>query len=153
MTYRIQLQAVFDSNIANEILNQVESQKSLVFEPNYYTEVPNIRESKKLEDNKNKKDIDLDQYVNINFDEIQKKHTHNISGVGFLVKLDISFSVEQDYFDFINFIETKKANADNSKIRNCRHFQCNHDSQIKPLPLDGAYIHVDFDGVELTYSL
>ena len=154
MIYRLQVSAVFDSDTANDILNQVEAQKSDIFVPGYYTEVANVRDARKLEDDEAKEESDLVEYVNVDFDVAQATHTHDISGVaGFLFKLDVSFVVQQDFYDLINYIEARKLTANNNKIRYGRFFDCNHDSQAKPLPLDGAYTYIDYDGLVLVYPL
>lgn len=154
MKYRIQFSAVFDNTDANAILNEIETDKAKVFEPNYYTEVPNIRKGKKLEDDESKAETDLIEYVSIDFDDTPQTITDTNSGISqYLVSIDISFDVEADFHDCINYLESIKGNAFSDRNRSCRHFECNHDSQAKPLPKDGSYTYMNFDGPQLTYPL
>jgi len=155
MKYRIQFSGVYNSDNANAILNQIESQKHDVFEPTYYTAVPIVRKSKKLESDENKEEPELAEYVSVDFDASgSETHTHSISGIDeFLVIVDVSFDLIADFHTCINYLESVKSNADNTKQRNCRYFDCKHEEQIIPLPKDGSYTFMDFDGSQLTYPL
>ena len=154
MKYRIQFSAVLNSANSNALLNQIESQKSDVFEPTYYTEVPIIRKAKKLESDENKFESELTEYASVDFDDSEDTHSHSLSGVDeYLVSIDVSFSDVADFNTCMNYIESIKDDVFSDKQKSCRNFECMHDSQIKPLPKDGAYTYVDFDGSQLTYPL
>lgn len=155
MKYRIQFKAVYNSSDANAILNQIETQKHDVFLPAYYTEVDIIREGKKLESDETKLDEELTEYISVDFDASgSETHTHSISGIDeYLVTVDVSFALEADFNTCMNYLESIKGNADSNKKRSGRNFECKHDEQVTPLPKDGAYTYMDFDGSPLTYPL
>jgi len=155
MKYRIQFKAVYDNSDTNAILNQIETQKHDAFTPAYYTEVDIIRLGKKIESDDTKEEYELTEYISVDFDASgSETHTHSISGIDeYLVNLDLSFDLEADFNDCMNYLESIKDTAFVSKERYCRNFECRHDEQVKPLPKDGAYTYMDFDGSQLTYPL
>lgn len=148
MKYRIQLNAIFDNKNANDILNYVENIKTLIYEETIYPSIPIIRKAKKNEKG-NSVDSQI-EYAKVDFSNIKKTHINNPSGINeFEINIDISFNIQSDYYDFLNYIETIKPNAinsDSSYIRNCRFFECMHEEI--PLRRDGKYFYINFDGVK-----
>ncbi len=157
MKYRIQLFATFNNTDSNDILDEVETIKTNVYDVDHYTEVDIIRKAKKLEYNEtDDSDFIPIEYDNVDFDAGEITHSDVPTGiVEFDVDLDISFSDSQKYYDFLNYIETIKGNAKvgSSYIRHCRFFECRHDETTIPLPKDGSYSYIDFDGSELTHPV
>lgn len=148
MKYRVQLNAVFNNSDANDILNQMESIKDKVFN-SLSTIVPIIRETKKDSYDSNPTE-ELTEYVSIDFDATQATHSDVPPVSDLNIKIDISFTVQQDFYDCINYLESIKNLAQVDKLRFGRIFDCNHDED--PLINDGTYIYTDFDGTPLTYS-
>lgn len=147
MKYRVQLDAVLNSDDSNAILNQVETIKADVFAPTGYTSVPIARIVKKLE--VTDEIGQPTEYDVVDFDASSDTHTHQVTGLDeFNVKVDISFSVEQDYFDFLNYIESVKTNIVSGS---CRFFVCRHDEV--PLQKDGGYAYINLTGAQLTYPI
>jgi len=69
------------------------------------------------------------------------------------VQIDISFDVEQDAIDLMNYVEKVKSKVYIPKMtekiecyRMCRYHECSHDD-IKPVPCSN-YIDIDFDKPE-----
>ena len=147
MKYRIQFSGAFDNTNSNAILNEMESAKAKVFSPTGFTQVPIERKGKKLEYLENN-DVPT-EYASIDFDAIQATHSVDDGQAYYEVNLDLSFDVEQDFLDCINYLETIKNSADNTKAHSCRHFECNHDEI--PLVLDGSYTYMDFMGTPIVY--
>jgi len=148
MKYRIQLNAVFNNTNANAILNQVESIKDKTYNALSATVVPIIRKGKKLEIADDL--ITPTEYENVNFDTTQVTHSGIPEGLGFVTDVDISFAVEQDCFDFLNYIEGVKNQADSDEPRKCRWFECRHE-EAAPLSKDGAYSYIDFSGEQIEH--
>lgn len=149
MKYRVQLTAVFDNTNANAILNHVESIKTQVYDAQSPTVVPIERKGKKLE---YIEDFHYSgtEYEVIDFDISQQSYSVLHIGTEFTVEVDISFVVEQNCKDFLNYIEGIKSNAVSSKIRTCRWFECRHEEAL-PLVKDGAYSYLDFDGEQIIH--
>jgi len=153
MKYRVQFEGVFNNTDANAILNHIESIKTDVFKATQYTEVSIIRKAIKTD-----YDGQLlspgNEYASVDFDIAQATHSGDPTGVvEFYVGVDVSFTVQQDEFDLLNYLESIKANAltgsGNDYLRFGRHFDCRHDQS--PLINDGSYTFMDFDGAPLTY--
>jgi len=148
MKYRVQFNAVFNNVNANTILNQVESIKDKIYNALSATSVLIIRKGKKLEV-VDEYEIPT-EYENIDFDESQDTHSGTPEGTGFKVDIDVSFAVEQDFLNFLNYIESIKSDADSDKIRYCGWFECRHEEAL-PLSKDGAYSYLDFDGEQIEH--
>jgi len=143
MKYRVQLDAVFNNTNANSILNHAESIKDKVYNSESPTEVDIIRKGQKSEVIN---DFDIGTiYENVNFDASQASHSGTPEGTEFKVGVDISFAVEQDLKNFLNYIESIKSNASSENTRSCRFFECRHEENT-PLAKDGEYSYIDFDG-------
>ena len=150
MKYRIQLNAVFNNTNSNSILNEVESIKSNVYEAESYTSVPIVRKAEKL-DVVGEITENPTLYDSVDFDVSQTTHSGEPEGKSnFKIEVDISFSAEQDYKNFLNYIESIKSNASTDYNRNCRYFECRHEESV-PLNKDGAYSYIDFDGEQITH--
>lgn len=152
MKYRIQFSASFNNTNSNAILNEIETVKTKVFNPSNYTSVPIIRKLNKT-DYETDPDIIPNEYNSIDFDASEDTYSDTPTGITeFTVNIDISFDVEQDFFDCINYLESIKSNAIVANIKSCRHFECSHE-ESQPLPKDGPYVYMDFSGSQLTYPL
>lgn len=144
MKYRIQMDAIFSNANANSILDHMESIKSLPHASTGFEHVSTVRKSSKC--NIDNIDNPLVEYDTVDFDTAQTTHTTSHSGTEFHVSLDVSFSVQQDYLNLLNYIESIKSLSISTTgyIRVCRFFICNHDEN--PLINDGSYNYIDFDG-------
>lgn len=148
MKYRIQFKASFNNTDANTIINEIETAKDKVFAPDAYTPVPIIRKTDKQVYNEETEEITI--YSSIDFDAESTEHTGSPSGIDlFEVDIDISFAVLQDYYDCINYLESIKDLADETKPRYCRHFVCNHD--VNPIVKDGPYTIMSFTDSQLIF--
>lgn len=152
MKYRVQLNAVFSNADANSILDQVESIKTKPFSATGYTAVPIVREAKKLQYVSDGITV-ATEHDSVDFESGVVSHTGDQGETEYEVAVDVSFDVQQDYYDFINYIETIKGSAltTSNQIRSCRSFICRHDEV--PLQRDGGYSNINFDGQELTYPI
>lgn len=147
MKYRIQFKASFDNTNSNNILNEIEGVKTKVYEADSYKAVNIIRKTEK----KDSSEINATVHSSVDFDASQVTHSDTPSGTEFVVDLDISFSLQQDFYDCINYLESIKSLAINTSSRFGRYFECMHDES--PLRNDGGYSYIDFDGSQLTYPL
>ncbi len=149
MKYRIQLNAVFNNVNANSILIYIESIKNKVYKPSFKTIVNIERIAKKIEYVNYMNTPD--EYDHVNFDEGVASHIGVHTGDEFGIVIDISFTVQQDYFNVLNYIESIKSNAlSGSYIRYCRYFECRHEEI--PLTKDGTYGFINFDGEQINHS-
>lgn len=139
MKYRIQFSGIVDNTDANAILNEVESIKTDVYEADHYTPVHIKRITKKCK-NQDEEVV----YSSVDFDVSQETHSGTPTGeTDFKIDVDISFTVLQDCYDFLNYIEGIKSDVTDG---NCRWFSCRHEEMTTPLPKDGSYSYIDFDG-------
>ena len=150
MHKRIQFNAVFSNSNANNILNHIEGIKTLPYVPVGNELVTIIRKSSKFENVADSITIPT-IYATVDFNIAVVTHNTTDTGTEFEVSIDVSFTVAQDCYDLLNYIESIKANSiiGAGYARNCRFFDCNHDSN--PLIKDGAYSYIDFDGVIIAH--
>jgi len=154
MKYRVELNTVFNNTDANSLLNYIESIKTKIFNQ-IGTQVPIVRKAYKGNYEEDAL-IQENQYASIDFDSSQYNHIDSPGGItDFHIIIDISFTVQQDYYDFLNYVETIKSNALNTGpivyIRNCRYYICRHEEI--PLIKDGVYSYIDFDGSQLIHPV
>ena len=142
MKYRVQMEAVFNNSDSNDILNHIESVKASVYKAEYFTPVYVNRLSKKLENT----ELEPTEYVSVDFDGSEEAHLGTNTGTEFKVLIDVSFSANLDLINLLNYIESIKSNAINTYNRSCRYFECKHEELVTPLPKDGAYGYINFDG-------
>lgn len=152
MKYRVQLNAVFNNTDANAILNHIEGIKSSIYKAVEPTQVQIVREAKKLEYISDGLVI-ATEYASVDFDAVATTHVDVPADTELEILLDVSFSVEQDNFDLLNYLETIKGQAltTSNQIRTCRFFICRHEEV--PIQKDGEYSYTDFDGTILTYPI
>lgn len=152
MKYRVQFNAVFKNSDANKILNHIEQIKKKAFMPLGSTEVEIILSTKKSEYVSNSQ-YPVNIYSQVDFNLSPKNHGDIPQGIlEFEVSVDISFEIEQDSFDLLNYIESIKSLAltTDNQLRLCRFFECMHEEF--PLRNDGSYSYIDFSGSVITHQ-
>lgn len=155
MKYRVQLEATFNNTNSNNILNYIESIKDKVFSTVESTEVTIIRKADKRDHVPNdvislgtgRESVDFDNPT-------QETYSASPEGVTeFDIILDVSFSIQQDMYDLLNYVESIKSEAilGSNYSRMCRFFECRHEEV--PLSKDGPYSYIDFDGAQVNHPV
>lgn len=142
MKYRVQADLSFtDESKSVALVNEVEVNKTEVFSPTGFTQVEIIRKAEKADYYDDFTDTKTN-VSSVDFEASEVTHEVGATDTEYRVEVDVSFEVQQDAYDLLNYIETIKTDSSSDKTRSVRYFVCNHDEV--PLIKDGAYTYVDF---------